>query len=82
MLEGKNVEVISASWIDNKEIYKYRPSVTTLIDQQDLKRIIIRSGHYGKTTKTIQYLVKGSGEVKITYDSIKGGKASTKVNLR
>ncbi len=82
MLEGKNVEVISASWIDNKEVYKYRPSVTNLIDQQDLKRIIVRSGHYGKTTKTIQYLVKGSGEINITYDSVKGGKATTKVNLR
>lgn len=82
MLEGKNVEVISASWIDNKEVYKYRPSVTNLIDQHDLKRIIIRSGHYGKTTKTIQYLVKGRGEIKITYNSVKGGEASTKVNLR
>ena len=82
MLEGKNVEVISASWIDNKEVYKYRPSVTDLIDQHDLKRIIIRSGHYGKTTKTIQYLVKGRGEINITYDSVKGGKATTKVNLR
>ena len=82
MLEGKNVEVISASWIDNKEVYKYRPSVTDLIDQHDLKRIIVRSGHYGKTTKTIQYLVKGSGEINITYDSVKGGKATTKVNLR
>lgn len=82
MLEGKNVEVISASWIDNKEVYKYRPSVTNLIDQHDLKRIIIRSGHYGKTTKTIQYLVKGRGEIKITYNSVKGGDASTKVNLR
>jgi len=82
MLEGKNVEVISASWIDNKEVYKYRPSVTDLIDQHDLKRIIIRSGNYGKTTKTIQYLVKGRGEIKITYNSVKGGEASTKVYLQ
>ena len=81
-LEGTNIEVISASWIYNKEVYKYRPTITNLIDQHDLNRIIIRSGHYGKTTKTIQYLVKGNGEITITYDSIKGGKASTKVNLK
>ena len=81
-LEGTNVEVISASWIDNKEVYKYRPTVTNIIDQHNLKRILIRNGHYGKTTKTIQYLVKGNGEITITYDSIKGGKASTKVNLQ
>jgi len=81
ILEG-NVEVISASWITNKLTQEYRPSITTMIDQNDLKRIIIRSGHPGKTTKTMQYLVKGSGDIKITYDSIKGGKVSTKFRLR
>ncbi|MFC1563229.1 M14 family metallopeptidase, partial [candidate division KSB1 bacterium] len=82
ILEGNNVEVISANWIDNKEVYKYRPSVNNLIDQHNLKRIIIRSGYAGKTTRTMQYLVKGSGEIKISYDSIKGGKASTKIKLQ
>ena len=36
----------------------------------------------GNWAKTIQYLVKGRGEINITYDSVKGGEASTKVNLR
>jgi len=80
-LEGRNVEVISAGWIDNKEVYKVNPSVTGLIDQHNLKRIMIRNGHPGKTTKTIQYLVKGSGNIKVTYDSVKGGKASVNLSL-
>ncbi len=78
-LAGKNVEVISASWIDNKETYKVRPSVTSFIDQNDLKRIMIRNGQPGKTTRTIMYILKGSGDVTVTYDSAKGGKASKTV---
>jgi len=81
ILEG-NVEVISASWITNKLTQEYRPSITTMIDQHDLKRLIIRSGHPGKTTKTMQYLVKGSGDLNITYDSLRGGKVSTKIILK
>jgi len=81
ILEG-NAEVISASWIHNKKVYEYDPEVTDLIDQHNLKRIMIRNGHPGKTTKTMQYLVKGSGEVKITYDSVKGGKDSVSLTLQ
>ena len=81
-LEGNNIEVISASWIDNKEVQRYRHIVTDLIDQKNLKHILIRSGFPGKTTHTIQYLVKGSGKIKIMYDSIKGGKASTSIELK
>jgi hypothetical protein len=36
-----------------------------MIDQRDLKRIIIRNGLPGKTTRTIEYLVNGSGAVAI-----------------
>ncbi len=80
-LAGKSVEVISASWIDNKETYKVRPSVTSFIDQNDLKRIMIRNGQPGKTTRTIMYILKGSGDVTVTYDSAKGGKASKTIKL-
>ena len=80
-LEGRNVEVISASWIDNKEVYKARPSVTQFIDQKNLKRILVRSGQPGKTTRTIMYILKGSGDVTVTYDSVKGGKAAKAVKL-
>ncbi|MFC1553877.1 M14 family metallopeptidase [candidate division KSB1 bacterium] len=80
-LEG-NVEVIAASWINNKLTEPYRPEITSLIDQADLKRIMIRNGHPGQTTKTIRYIVKGSGNVKLTYDSIKGGVVSTTVSVR
>jgi hypothetical protein len=81
MLEG-NAEIISASWINNKETFEYTKPITSFIDQHNLKRLMIRNGHPGKTTRTLQYLVKGSGELTVTYDSVKGGKVSTKVRLR
>ena len=80
-LEG-DVEVISASWIDNKEVSKYRPGVTNIIDQNDLKRIIIRNGQPGQTTRTMQYLVRGTGAITITYDSVKGGTVSRTLNIQ
>lgn len=80
-LEGKNVEIISASWIDNKELYRVKPSVTSLIDQKNLRRIMLRNGFPGKTTRTIMYLVKGSGDVTVKYDSVKGGTTAKAVKL-
>ncbi|MGB8958002.1 MAG: M14 family metallopeptidase [Candidatus Aminicenantales bacterium] len=82
LVDGKSVEVIAASFIDNKTVYKANPSVTPLIDQKDLKRIIVRNGHPGKTTRTAVLLVKGSGTMTVAYDSVKGGKASTTVMLK
>jgi hypothetical protein len=81
-LEGKNLEVISASWIDNKESYKIRPTITSFIDQKNLKRILLRNGMPGKTTRTIMYLVRGSGEATVKYDSAKGGTSSATVKLQ
>jgi hypothetical protein len=80
--EGKSVEVIAASFIDNKETHKVNPSVTPLVDQKDLKRILVRNGHPGQTTRTAVLLVKGSGSVTVTYDSLKGGKASKAIALK
>jgi hypothetical protein len=73
-----NVEVVSAGWVANK----HQPGKTQLIDQKELDRILIRSGHPGKTTKTIEYLVRGTGNMEITYASVKGGTASTTVQVR
>ena len=81
-LEGKNVEIISASWIDNKESYKIRPTITSFIDQKNLKRILLRNGMPGKTTRTIMYLVRGSGDFAVKYDSAKGGTSSATVKLK
>jgi hypothetical protein len=82
MLEGKNLEVISASWIGNKTVYKVNPTVTNFIEQKELKRILLRNGMPGRTTRTIMYFVKGSGDLKVTYDSLKGGTVSTTVKLQ
>lgn len=77
-LAGRNVEVISAGWVQNK----HAPGATDLIDQHDLNRIIIRNGHPGHTTRTIEYLVRGSGDVRIQYASAKAGDVGTRLRLR
>ena len=82
LVDGRGVEVIAASFIDNKAVYKANPSVTPLVDQKDLKRIIVRNGHPGKTTRTAVLLVKGSGTMTVAYDSVKGGIVSKSVTLR
>jgi hypothetical protein len=73
-----NVEIIAAGWVADK----HRPGPTDIIDQHDLKRILVRSGHPGRTTKTIEYLVRGTGAMTVGYDALKGGKVSTTVQLR
>ncbi len=81
-LEGKDLEVISASWIGNKETYKTNPNVTSFIDQKNLKRILLRNGTPGRTSRTIAYFVKGSGDLKVTYDSLKGGTVTKTIKLQ
>jgi hypothetical protein len=73
-----NVEIVAVGWVADRN----RPGPTQMIDQHDLKRILIRSGHPGRTTKTIEYLVRGSGSMEVTYSSMKGGTVSTTVRVR
>jgi hypothetical protein len=77
-LDGKGVEVLSASWVPSK----WRPAVAPMIDQKDLKRIMIRNGHPGRTTRTVQYLVKGAGSLTVKYASVKGGAAQKTIALQ
>jgi hypothetical protein len=78
--DGKQ-DIISASWISNKESFDYLNPITELIDQKQMKRLMIRNGHPGKTTRTLQYLVKGNGNIIITYDSVKGGKVTKTISV-
>jgi len=73
-----DVEIVAAGWVADRN----RPGPTQMIDQHDLKRILIRSGHPGRTTKTIEYLVRGSGSMEVTYGSVKGGTVRTTVRVR
>jgi hypothetical protein len=75
---GQGFEVLSAGWVRDR----FRPGATQLIDQKQLSRILIRNGHPGRTTRVIDYIVKGTGSVTVTYDSLKGGKVSTTVALK
>ncbi len=78
--DGKQ-DIISASWISNKETFDYLNPITELIDQKQMKRLLIRNGHPGKSTRTLQYLVKGTGNITITYDSVKGGKVTKTISV-
>jgi hypothetical protein len=73
-----NAEIVAAGWVRNRHL----PGPIDLIDQADLNRIIIRSGHPGRTTRTIEYLVRGTGTMEVTYSSVKGGSVSTTVRVR
>ena len=80
-LDG-NVEIISASFVNDPLTHNYLKPVSEEIDQHNLNRIMIRNGHPGKTSRTIQYLVKGSGKVTVKYDSVKGGTVSTTFEVK
>jgi hypothetical protein len=77
-LEGRGLEIISAGWVRDR----FRPSGTDRVDQKDLKRILVRNGQPGRSTRVIEYLVRGTGEVTVGYDSQKGGSAKKTVALR
>ncbi len=76
-VEG-DVEILAAGWVTNK----HQPGPISLVEQKDLNRIMIRSGHPGRTTKTMEYLVRGTGTMEVTYSSVKGGTVSTAVRVR
>ncbi|RPJ81112.1 MAG: hypothetical protein EHM13_10975 [Acidobacteria bacterium] len=76
--DGSGIEVLSAAWVPSK----WRPAIAQSIDQADLRRIIVRSGHPGRTTRTLQYLVKGGGKLMVRYASQKGGTVEKTVVLQ
>ena len=76
-VEG-NVDIIAAGWVPNK----FRPGPTQMIDQEELDRILVRSGHPGRTTRTLEYLVRGSGSMTVQYSAGKGGTVRATVQLR
>ncbi|MFW5952183.1 MAG: M14 family metallopeptidase [Gemmatimonadota bacterium] len=78
LLSVDGADVVTAGWVASK----HRPGPTDRIDQHDLQRIMIRNGHPGRTTRTVEYVLKGSGRVTFTYDSLKGGTVSRTVTLR
>jgi hypothetical protein len=77
-IDGKGVEVLSASWVPSK----WRPAVAPMIDQKDLARIMLRNGQPGRSTRTVQYLLKGGGSITVKYASAKGGTAQKVIALQ
>jgi hypothetical protein len=75
-VEG-NVEVIAAGWVNDLS----RSAPLQRIDQEELDRIRVRSGAPGRTPRTLEYLVRGSGRMTIEYASLKGGTVSATVVL-
>jgi len=78
LLVSSGSEVLSAGWVRNR----FRPGATLLIDQDNLKRIMIRNGHPGRTTRVIEYIVRGGGDFEVTYSSAKGGSDTTTISLQ
>ncbi len=78
LLADGGVEIVAAGWVVDRN----RPGKSERIDQEDLRRILVRSGHPGRTTRTVEYLVRGSGSLSVTYSSMKGGTVSTTVRVR
>ena len=70
--------MLSAGWVRDR----FRPGATQLIDQKQPARILVRNGHPGRTTRVIEYIVKGTGPMTVTYDSVKGGRAAATVTLK
>jgi len=74
-LEG--ADVVMAGWVQDD----LRREPLERIEQEELGRIMIRTGHPGRTTRTVEYLVRGSGTITVTYDSVKGGTVSRQIPL-
>ncbi len=76
-VEG-GVKIVAAGWVQDRN----RPGRTQHIDQKDLKRVLVRSGLPGRTTRTVEYLVRGAGDMKVTYSAAKGGTVEATVRVR
>ena len=78
LLTVEGATVISAGWVSNK----FMPGPSQMITQHDLSRILIRNGHPGRTTRTVEYFIRGSGTATVRYISVKGGTVEQRVSLR
>ena len=78
LLTGVGTSVVAAGWVRDR----FQAGTTDLIDQKDLSRILVRNGHPGRTTRVLEYLVRGGTSVTVTYDSAKGGKPSITIPLK
>ena len=78
LLSGAGATVVAAGWVRDR----FQPGITDLVDQQDLSRILVRNGLPGRTTRVVEYLVRGGTSVTVTYDTAKGGKPSITIPLK
>jgi len=78
LLTVEGAAVISAGWVSNKFV----PGPSDMISQNNLARILIRNGHPGRTTRTVEYLLRGSGTATVRYASLKGGTVEKRIPLR
>ncbi len=62
--------IVQDVYLDKVDIQKHRP-----------ERLLV-PGVDGLSTRTLFFLVEGSGEIEITYDSLKAGKLTTTVRLQ
>jgi hypothetical protein len=75
-LEGRNVEVTLGGFVAGQFGELLQPV------EKNPARIVLESGIDGLTTVTVRWIVTGSGQVTLTYESQKGGTVSRTVDLR
>jgi hypothetical protein len=78
LVRAEGAEILTAGWVENVHV----DGPLQMIDQAELDRILVRSGMPGRTTRTLEYLVRGSGTFTVEYDSVKGGTVRQTVQLR
>ncbi|MEX1256671.1 MAG: hypothetical protein WEG36_03525 [Gemmatimonadota bacterium] len=59
----------------------YRTEPLQRIGQEELDGILLRTGAPGRTTRTIECVVRGSGPTTIEYSALNGGTVSATVVL-
>ncbi len=75
-VEGKNIKVVSAGivfdkWLSDVSIIKNRP-----------ERVLLKDGIAGNSTRTIQFIISGSGRARVRLDCIKGGRDEKTIYLK
>jgi hypothetical protein len=78
IVTAEGAEILTAGWVQNVHV----DGPLQMIDQAELDRILVRSGMPGRTTRTLEYIVRGSGTFTVEYDSVKGGTVRQSVQLR
>ncbi|MFH1942316.1 MAG: M14 family metallopeptidase [bacterium] len=75
-VQGKQIEVVSAGIVTDRWMKRIN-----LVDERP-ERVLLPNGIPGNGTRTVQFILSGSGNVEIALDCMKGGKDRYEMNLK